>query len=83
MSTVACWGVIIRGGTFIAEKMAPPKYRVRLICASKHVTRGVTQKGIGGYSPLQSLLASYGKVLAPNASENGAPLVHYKNTGVA
>ena len=65
------------------EKMASPKYRVRLICASKHVTLGMKQKGIGGYSPSQSALASYGKLLAPNASENKSPLLHYKNTGVA
>ena len=53
------------------EKMAPSKYRIRLICASKHVTVGVKQKRIGGYSPRQSVLASYGKLLAPNAPENG------------
>ena len=65
------------------EKMAPPKYQVRLICASKHVSLGVKQKGIGGYSLRPSVLASYEKLLAPNASENGAPLLQYKNAGVA
>ena len=65
------------------EKMAPPKYQVRPICTSKHVALGVKQKGMGGYSPHQSMLASYRKLLTPNASENGAPLLHYKNTGVA
>ena len=58
----------------MSEKMVHPKYRVRLICTSKHVTLEEMRKGIGGYSPRQSVLASYGKLLAPNASENGAPL---------
>ena len=47
------------------EKMVPPKYRVRLISASKHVTLEVKQKGIRGKSPRQSVLVSYGKLLAP------------------
>ena len=63
------------------EKMVPLKYQVRLICASTHVSLGV--KGIGGYSPYQSVLASYKKLLASNTSENGAPLLRYKNTVVA
>ena len=52
------------------EKMAPPRYRVRLVRASKHVTLGVKQKGKWGYSPLQRVLASYGKLLAPSACKN-------------
>ena len=44
-----------QGGTFMREKMAPPKYRARLICVSKYATLGVKQKGIGGYSPRQSV----------------------------
>ena len=63
------------------EKMASSKYRVRLIFASKHGTMMVKQKGIGGYSPRQSVQVSQGKLLSSNASEKGAPL-HYKNTGV-
>ena len=72
-----------QGGTFMPEKMAPPKYQVRLICASTHVSLGVEKKGIGGYSPCQSVLASYKNLIASNTSENGAPLFHYKNTVVA
>ena len=71
------------GGTVLPERVAPPKNRARLICASRHDTLGVKQEGIGGFSPRQSVLASYGELLAPNASENGAPQVLYKNTGVA
>ena len=41
MLTVACWGLSSERGTSFPEKMAPPKYRVRLICTSKHVTLGV------------------------------------------
>ena len=33
---------------------------------------------IRGYSPRQSVLAYFEKVLAPFASENGVPLSHYK-----
>ena len=33
-------GAVSRGDNFMPEKMAPPKYRVRLICASKHVYPG-------------------------------------------
>ena len=36
------------------EKMAPPKYRVRLIRACKHVTLGVKQKGIGAIVPAKA-----------------------------
>ena len=67
-----------QGELLCLRKMAPPKYRVRLICASKHAILGVKQEGIKGFIPRQSVLASYGKLLAPNASENGAPLLHYK-----
>ena len=35
-------------------RMAPPKYRVRFICVSKHVTLGVTQEGIEGYVPVKA-----------------------------
>ena len=59
--------------------MAPLKYRVRLICASKHVTLGCEGRGERGLFPVQSVLASYGKLLPLNASENGAPLLHYKS----
>ena len=37
-------GALLRLG-----KMAPPKYRVRLICAYKHVTLGVKQQWIWDY----------------------------------
>ena len=57
----------------MSEKMAPPKHRVRFICASKHATPGVKQKEIGGYRPRQSVPTSYGKLLAHKASENWSP----------
>ena len=62
-AVAACWEIIIRG-TPLCLKMVPTKYRVGLIYASKRVTLGVKQKGIGGYSLRQSVLASYGKSLA-------------------
>ena len=36
------------------EKMAPPKYRVRPVRASKHVTLGVKQKGKGAIVPFKA-----------------------------
>ena len=78
MSVVRISGVLggyHHGDTSMSEKMAPPKFRVRLICGSKHITLGVKQKEIKGYSPCQSVLASYGKLLAPNSSENVAPII--------
>ena len=78
-------GVIIRGALLCLRKWRPlnaePGSFVH--CASKHVTLRVKQKGIGGYNPRRSVLTCYGKLLAPNASESGAPLLHYINTGVA
>ena len=66
-----------RGGSYhqgtllCLRNMAPPSYRVRLICAFKHVTLGMKQKGIGDYSPRHSVPEKFS---GPNPLEhNKAP----------
>ena len=45
---------ISSGALFMPEKLAPHKYRVRLIRACKHATLGVQQKGIGAIVPAKA-----------------------------